>query len=233
MGDKRLRLLRHRLINGWPLFFMITGLTLGGMITGVIMIGFSTPESIVQLIRLSVRFASPWIFIAFSTSALVVLYPGSFSKWLLRNRRYTGLSFAAGFAWQAVFIAVLFALYPAYYWDELHKTIDLLGRSASYLFLFALTVTSFFPVRRRLSRTQWHWLHWIGIWYFWAAIWGTYVAQALSQNSKVADIAFTFLGLLALILRLAANFKSRVITSNRKGKVETITTKDEKVAPML
>ena len=92
MGDKRLRLLRHRLINGWPLFFMITGLTLGGMITGVIMIGFSTPESIVQLIRLSVRFASPWIFIAFSTSALVVLYPGSFSKWLLRNRRYTGLS---------------------------------------------------------------------------------------------------------------------------------------------
>ena len=26
MGDKRLRLLRHRLINGWPLFFMINRL---------------------------------------------------------------------------------------------------------------------------------------------------------------------------------------------------------------
>ena len=232
MRDQTLRLMRHRLINGWPLFFMIAGLTLGGMTAGMIVIGFSTPESIVQLIRLSVRFASPWIFIAFSTSALVLLYPGSVSKWLLRNRRYTGLSFAAGFVWQAVFIAVLFALYPAYYWDELHKTSDLLGRSASYVFLFALTLTSFFPVRQRLSRAQWHWLHLIGIWYFWAAIWGSYAEQALSQNSKVVDIVFSFLGLLALILRLAANFKSRAITSNRKRKVETVTTKDERVAPM-
>tara|TARA_B110000093_G_scaffold99650_1_gene107157 strand:+ start:1011 stop:1580 length:570 start_codon:yes stop_codon:yes gene_type:complete len=187
------------------------------MITGMVEIGFSTPESIVQLIRLSVRFASPWIFIAFSTSALALLYPGGFSKWLLRNRRYTGLSFAAGFVWQAVFIAVLFALYPAYYWDELHKTSDFLGRSASYLFLFTLTLTSFFPVRQRLSPAQWHWLHWIGIWYFWAAIWVSYAEQALSQNSKPVDIVFTFLGLLVLILRLFANFKSRAIRSNRKS----------------
>ena len=219
MRDQTLRLMRHRLINGWPLFFMIAGLTLGGMTAGMIVIGFSTPESIVQLIRLSVRFASPWIFIAFSTSALVLLYPGSVSKWLLRNRRYTGLSFAAGFVWQAVFIVVLFTLYPAYYWDELHKTSDLVGRSASYVFLFALTLTSFFPVRQRLSPAQWHWLHLIGIWYFWVAIWGSYAAQALSQNSKAVDVVFSFLGLLALILRLAANVKSRAITLSRKRKV--------------
>jgi hypothetical protein len=203
-------------LNGWPLFYLIALLTLGGMVAGMLIIGISSPEATVKLIRLSVQFASPWILIAFVTSALVTLFPGAISQWLLRNRRYTGLSFAAGFAWQAVFIAVLLYLYPAYYWDELHKTSDLVGRSLSYVFLLALTVTSFYPVRRKLSRGQWSWLHWVGIWYFWAAIWVSYTEQALSQNAKTIDVVFAVLGLLALILRLAANIKSRGVTADRK-----------------
>jgi hypothetical protein len=203
-------------LNGWPLFYLIALLTLGGMVAGMLTIDISSPEATVKLIRLSVQFASPWILIAFVTSALVTLFPGAISQWLLRNRRYTGLSFAAGFAWQAVFIAVLLDLYPAYYWDELHKTSDLVGRSLSYVFLLALTVTSFYPVRRKLSRGQWSWLHWVGIWYFWAAIWVSYTEQALSQNAKTIDVVFAVLGLLALILRLAANIKSRGVTADRK-----------------
>ena len=186
------------------------------MVAGMLIIGISSPEATVKLIRLSVQFASPWILIAFVTSALVTLFPGAISQWLLRNRRYTGLSFAAGFAWQAVFIAVLLDLYPAYYWDELHKPSDLVGRSLSYVLLLALTVTSFYPVRRKLSRGQWSWLHWVGIWFFLAAIWVSYTEQALSQNAKTIDVVFAVLGLLALILRLAANIKSRGVTADRK-----------------
>jgi len=210
-------LLQHRVLNGWPLFYLIALLTLGGMIAGMLIKGISSPEATVKLIRLSVQFASPWIFIAFVTSALVTLFPGAISQWLLRNRRYTGLSFAAGFAWQAVFIAVLLHLYPAYYWDELHKTSDLVGRSLSYVLLLALAVTSFYPVRRKMSRAQWHWLHLIGIWYFWAAIWVSYAEQALSQNAKTIDGVFVLLGLLVLILRLAAHFKTRGIIAIRKS----------------
>ena len=210
-------MLQHRVLNGWPLFYLIALLTLGGMIAGMLIIGISSPEATVKLIRLSVQFASPWIFIAFVTSALVTLFPGAISQWLLRNRRYTGLSFAAGFAWQAVFIAVLLHLYPAYYWDELHKTSDFVGRSLSYVLLLALAVTSFYPVRRKMSRAQWHWLHLIGIWYFWAAIWVSYAEQALSQNAKTIDGVFVLLGLLVLILRLAAHFKTRGIIAIRKS----------------
>lgn len=186
------------------------------MVAGMLIIGISSPEATVKLIRLSVQFASPWIYIAFVTTALTTFFPNAFSKWLLRNRRYTGLSFAAGFAWQAVFIAVLLDLYPAYYWDELHKTSDLVGRSLSYVLLLALTITSFYPVRRKLSRAQWSWLHWLGIWYFWAAIWVSYTEQSLSQNAKTIDVVFAVLGLLALVLRLAANIKSRGVTADRK-----------------
>jgi hypothetical protein len=44
----------------------------------------------------------------------------------------------------------------------------------------------------------------------------SYTEQALSQNAKTIDVVFAVLGLLALILRLAANIKSRGVTADRK-----------------
>jgi sulfoxide reductase heme-binding subunit YedZ len=202
-------LLQHRMLNGWPLFFLIAAWTLVGMMTGLVLIGISTPEATVKLIRLSVQFASPWIFIAFVTSALTQLFPGSVSKWLSRNRRYFGLSFASGFGWQAVFIAVLFALHASYYWEELHTPDGLAIRIVSYIFLIAMTVTSFFPVRRKMRSQHWRWLHLAGIWYFWAAIWTSYAGQALSSEAKTIDVVYTVMGLLVLILRVAAYLKTR------------------------
>jgi sulfoxide reductase heme-binding subunit YedZ len=209
-------LLQYRILNGWPLFFLIAVLTFAGMMAGLTLIGVSTPEAVVKLIILSVQFASPWIFVAFVTSPLVQLFPGSVPKWLARNRRYTGLSFAAGFGWQAVFIAVLLTMYPSYYWEELHNASDLLGRVASYILLVALTVTSFFPVRRKMRREHWRWLHLVGIWYFWVAIWASYAPAALSSDAKAIHIVYTVLGLLVLGLRIVAYQKTRAGKSIHK-----------------
>jgi sulfoxide reductase heme-binding subunit YedZ len=202
-------LLQHKTLNGWPLFFLIAAFTCAGIIAGMILIGISTPEATVSMIRLSVQFASPWVFIAFVTSPLAQLFPGSTSKWLSRNRRYFGLSFAAGFGWQAVFIAVLLTLYPAYYWEELHNATDLFLRMVSYIFLLALTVTSFFPVRRKMRPEHWRRLHLVGIWYFWLAIWASYAPAALSSDAKTIHIVYTALGLLVLVLRIVAYLKIR------------------------
>jgi sulfoxide reductase heme-binding subunit YedZ len=209
-------LLQYRILNGWPLFFLIAALTFAGMMAGLILIGVQTPEATVNLIRLSVQIASPWIYVAFVTSPLLQLFPGSVSKWLSRNRRYFGLSFAAGFGWQAVFIAVLLALYPAYYWEELHNATDLFLRMVSYVFLLALTVTSFFPVRRKMRREHWRWLHLVGIWYFWAAIWASYAPAALSSDANTISIVYTVVGLLALGLRIVAYQKTRAGKSIHK-----------------
>jgi DMSO/TMAO reductase YedYZ heme-binding membrane subunit len=207
-------LLQHQSLNGWPLFFLIAALTFAGMMLGLALIGVSTPEASVNMIRLSVQFASPWIFIAFVTSALQQFFPGSVSSWLARNRRYTGLSFAAGFGWQAVFIAVLFALHASYYWEVLHTPDGLFIRIVSYLFLIAMTLTSFFPVRRKMRPQHWRWLHLACIWYFWAAIWVSYAGQALSSAVKTIDVVYTVLGLLVLVLRIAAYLKTRARKSS-------------------
>ena len=212
-----MNLLQHPSLNGWPLFFLVAALTFAAIGIGLVIMGISTPEATVSMIRLSVQLASPWIFLAFVARPLVQLYPGSFSKWLLRNRRYTGLSFAAGFAWQAVFIAVLLALYPDYYWKVLHDTADLILRILSYIFLIALTVTSFHPVRRLMQPRSWRILHVAGVWYFWAAIWVSYAEGLLNDDVRVIAVFYGGAGISVLTVRLAAYLKNRSIPEMKRA----------------
>ena len=206
-----MNLLQHQSLNGWSLFYLVAALTFASIGIGLVITGIFTPEATVSMIRLSVQLASLWIFLAFVARPLVQLYPGSFSKWLLCNRRYIGLSFAAGFAWQAVFIAVLLALYPDYYWQVLHNTADLILRMLSYLLLLALTVTSFFPVRRAMRPKDWRVLHLVGVWYFWAAIWVSYAEGLLSGDTRIIAFVYVVAGLVVLTVRLAAYLKNRSI----------------------
>ena len=201
--------LRGRTLNGWSFFCLVAALTLAAVLIGLKTTGFATPEATVKMIRLSVQLASPWVFLAFIATPLSQLAPGEFANWLLRNRRYLGLAFAAGFGWQAGFIGVLLTRYNNYYWEELHNDLDLFLRLVSYVFLTALTVTSFFPVRRRMRREHWRYLHLVGIWYFWTAIWVSYAGQAASADAKAIDLIYTTLGLLALSLRIIASQKTR------------------------
>lgn len=198
------QVLQHKILNGWSFFFLITAFSAVVAAIGYSCIGVATPEATVDMIRHSVQIAAPWIFITFVASSLAQLFPGYFTKWLLRNRRYLGLSFAAGMGWQLVFIGVLFAEHAWYYWEVLHKPLDLLGRIGSYAVLFALTVTSFFPVRRRMRREHWNWLHLFGVWYFFLAIWLSYLSMAVTDEVKTIDIVYTVVGAAALIIRLTA-----------------------------
>ena len=204
MNASRGSLLRHPLLNGWPLFVVIAGLSFAIILAGLATIGTSTPEATVAMIRLSVQLASPWIYLAFVATALVQLFPSSFSTWLLRNRRYVGLSFAAGFGWQAVFIAVLLGLHGDYYATALHDTGEFVTRMLSYALLLALTVTSFFPVRRAMDPRHWRFLHRIGIWYFWAAIWVSYAETVMVGDTRLIAIVYTVTGLFVLAVRFAA-----------------------------
>ena len=199
------------MLNGWPLFYVIAGLSFAIILAGLAVAGTSTPETTVAMIRLSVQLASPWIYLAFVATALGQLFPSSFSSWLLRNRRYVGLSFAAGFGWQAVFILVLLGLHGDYYATVLHDTTEFISRMLSYVLLLALTVTSFFPVRRTMDPRHWRLLHLVGIWYFWAAIWVSYAETVMTGDTRVIAIVFVAAGLLVFTLRCAAYLKKRSV----------------------
>lgn len=207
--------LGNQLFNGWPLFWLIAALTFAAVLVGLATTGVATPLAVVEMIRFSVQLASPWVFLAFVASPLRQLAPGALANWMMRNRRYLGLSFAAGFGWQAVFIGVLLALYPDYYWQVLHSTADLILRVLSYLLLLALTITSFYPVRRAMRPRSWRILHLVGIWYFWAAIWVSYAGVLLTGDTRIIAIVYVIAGLIVLTVRLAAHLKNRSIPEVR------------------
>ncbi len=104
VGAKIDNILKSKRINGWNLFWLVTAPISLVMLLTMVRVDLSSAENVSSMIQLSVRIAVPWLFVAFAASSLQVVFPGSFSRWLLRNRKVIGLCFAAAMGWQLFFI---------------------------------------------------------------------------------------------------------------------------------
>lgn len=171
----------------------------------------SEPRDISALIQLSVRLAVPWLYIAFAASALATVWPGVASRWLLRNRRIIGLCFAAGMAWQLLFILWLVIGHSDYYRQEAYSVFDLAEQVPGYLLLFAMTLTSFRFGRSKLSARQWQLLHKGGIYFLWGVIWSTYWFELYYYSDiQLIDYIYYWMGFAAWLLRMLAWSKTRL-----------------------
>lgn len=197
--------MKHPALNGWPLFWLIsTPLSLAMLVATFASQPIDAP-AVSSLIQLSVRCAVPLLYIVFAASSVQVLWPGPYSLWLARNRKYLGLCFAAAMAWQAFFILWLVIAYTDYYVNEVYVLRDAIEGVVGYSFLIAMTVTTFMPVRRRMSPQSWKWLHKIGIYYLWAYAFSVYWWALFYYDSPGAlDYVFYWTGLGAWGLRAAA-----------------------------
>ena len=117
--------MKHRRLNGWSLFSLVVIPLSAAVLLEMARLDLADPQSISALIQLSVRLAVPWLYLAFAASSLAMVYPGSASRWLLRNRRIIGLCFAAGMAWQLLFICWLVFGHWGYYLQEAYSLYDL------------------------------------------------------------------------------------------------------------
>ena len=159
--------LKSDLFNGWNLFALIVIPMC--IANGIAMsrVDLSDPLAISGMIQFSVRLAVPWVFIAFASSSLVDLFPGNFTRWLLRSRRLIRLCFAAGMAWQLLFILWIVLGFWDYYINEAYSYFDLSEQIPGYLIILAMTITSFRFGRSKLSAKQWKALHKGGIYFLW------------------------------------------------------------------
>ena len=127
--------LKSKMINGWRLFWLITGPISLVMVLAMIRADLSTADGVSSMIQLAVRCAVPWLFVAFAASSVQVLFPGVFSRWLLRNRSYIGLSFAAAMGWQLTFILWLVNVHTDYYVNEVYVLSDVVEGVVGYSLL--------------------------------------------------------------------------------------------------
>ncbi|MDX1405603.1 MAG: hypothetical protein R3192_13735 [Woeseiaceae bacterium] len=199
-------------LNGWSLFRIVVIPMSIAVAMAMTVVDLGSPEGVSAMIQFSVRLAVPWLYIAFAASSLAIVFPGSFSRWLLRNRRIIGLCFASGMAWQLFFICWLVFGHWEYYLAEAHSYYDLAEQLPGYLVLFAMTLTSFSFGRNKLSRRQWQLLHKGGIYFLWGVVWSTYWFELYYYDDiQAIDYLYYWAGFAAWIVRVMAWSKKRIM----------------------
>ncbi len=199
------KVLKNRVVNGWSLFALVTVPISLVVLLEMTRVDLSRGEDISSLIQLSVRCSVPWLYLAFAASSLQSLFPGAFGRWLMRNRRIVGLCFAGGMAWQLVFILWMVIGFSSYYTQEVYLLSDILIQIPGYVFLIAMTVTTFMPVRRKLSAKAWRALHSTGIYFLWGTVWSTYWFELYYYGDvQVIDHIYYWAGFAVWGLRVAA-----------------------------
>jgi sulfoxide reductase heme-binding subunit YedZ len=208
------KVLRNKAINGWSLFWLISipiSLLLLATMAGT---DLSSGPGVSSMIQLSVRCAIPWLYLAFAASSINILFPGEGSRWLLRNRKIMGMCLAAAMAWQLLFILWMVGIYSDYYVEEVYAFTDALEGVVGYVFLFAMTVTTFKFGRSRITPKQWKYLHTTGIYFVWGYAWVVYWYQIFYYDSTlIIDYLYYWAGTLAWGLRIAAWTKKQILQS--------------------
>ncbi len=205
-------LLKSKMINGWNLFWLITTPISVVIVLTMTRLDLSGAEGVSSLIQLSVRFAVPWLYLVFAASAIQVIFPGLFSRWLLRNRKYIGLCLAVAMAWQLFFILWLTGVHTDYYVNEVYVLSDVVEGVIGYALLTAMVLTSFEFGRSRLTSKQWKLLHRSGIYWLWVYAWSVYWFNLFYYEEPAVTIDYIYYwgGLLAWGLRMSAWSKKRM-----------------------
>ena len=199
-------------LNSWPLLYVMIAINSAAVVVYLPFQELYSPLGVMEMIRFSVKCCVPFLYLAFVASSLNVLFPGTFSQWLLRNRRYFGLAFAAGMGWQLVFILWLVIGHWTYYIEEVYVLAILVPEVIGYIILTALTISSFHPVRNKMNYIAWRVLHWTGIYYLWYAMAYTYTSAILStENLPIIYYIHSAGGLLTYFMRVVAWIKLRTI----------------------
>ena len=203
-------LLAHKAINKWRLFWLIAIPMFITIVVTMMGADMSTASGVSSMIGFSVRLAVPFIFLVVAASSMQILFPGSFSKWWLRNRKYIGMCFAVAMSWQGLFIFIMSYFFRNYYFENVYLFRDELEGSIGYIFLPAMVVTSFHFGRKHLSSKQWKLLHKSGIYFLWAYPFSTYWwSLSYYQNPVPLDYVYYWCGFLAFAVRIAAWGKQR------------------------
>jgi hypothetical protein len=128
-------------LQGWRLTTLVTCLIVVGLLFNFGLAGWNAP-AIQQEIDATGRSSLILFEIAFKSSSLVSLWPTSFSRWTLRNRRWVGLSFASSHFIHLGLIVSMTVLFPDPFVSQQSMAQWVFdGLAYGFVFLMALTST--------------------------------------------------------------------------------------------
>ncbi|MEE9609399.1 MAG: hypothetical protein V3U03_16790 [Myxococcota bacterium] len=191
-----------RRLRGWPLVGW-AALAIGA-ICAAILTGVGSGEDGLRIaIRATARTSLLLFSAAFTASSLAQLWPSAASRWLLRNRRYLGVSFGVSHSYHALMIASLALLLG----DDFETgTQGLIFGGFAYVLLALMVATSFDRSAGWLGPLRWRRLHRFGAYYIWFIFAVTLLPRTLN-SPLYAFFSGVVLG--ASGLRVAARLRQR------------------------
>ncbi|PZO10885.1 MAG: hypothetical protein DCF27_00540 [Lysobacteraceae bacterium] len=156
-------------------------------------------------VRLTARSSALLFLLAFGAAAATALWPGRFTKWTLRNRRYLGLAFTASHTIHAATFISLANLSTELGSQVLSTNMLVVG-GIGYLFIYALAATSSDTAQAVLGMRWWRRLHLVGTHWLWLQFLISFVKHA-SEHPE--DWIGVILVLAVMAMRVAARVKTR------------------------
>ena len=190
--------------GNWKLTYIAVGLSMGWFI-GVFLLNGFDELSVRSNIRWSARFSVICFCLAFGASAFHRLAQNSVSTWLLKNRKYLGISFAIIHLIHLLFLALLH-----YYFHQVfveRSIIELALGGLAYVFILLMLLTSFNPIKKLMSQSTWTILHTLGGYWILIVFSNSIIGRVVS--GKYAYLPLAILLISVFLLRLFALFKKR------------------------
>ena len=149
--------------EGWRLFALLT-LILTVLCAGIAgMRGFEV-EGARMVVRFTARTSLLFFCLAFGAAALARLWPNGWTRWLRRNRRQLGVTFATSHALHAIAIVAFADMDPAGFATATSPASFVFG-GIGYAIIIAMTATSFDRSAAALGPRAWRTLHLVGGYY--------------------------------------------------------------------
>lgn len=144
-------------------------------------------EGVRVVVRATARTSLIFFAAAFAATGLRRLWRAPATAWLIRNRRYVGLSFAVSHAIHMAAILTLVATVPGFAADVSRTTI--IGGGTAYVLIALMALTSNDTAVRRLGRWRWRALHLTGLWVVFGIFVSSYLGRAVHNPNYIPHAA--------------------------------------------
>jgi len=185
---------RQHWFEGWRLFAVLAATLIALAVWIAAMRQFEV-DGVRMVIRFTARTSLALYCLAFSAGALARLWSNGWTRWLRRNRRHIGLSFATSHAIHAVAIACFAATAPADFMAATSVASYAFG-GIGYACIMAMSATSFDRAAAALGPRRWRILHLACGYYLWFQF-------MVSFGKRIPDMPVYALFLLPLLAVMA------------------------------
>jgi sulfoxide reductase heme-binding subunit YedZ len=187
---------------GWPIVRWST-LVVVGLMAAILGVDGVNEAGLRATVRTSAQTSFVLFTSAFSASSLYAMWPAPLTRWMRRNRRYLGVSFAAShFIHLIAIVALAVRLGDQFKADP----VTVGGGGLAYVFIAAMTATSFDRTAAWIGPRAWRRLHTTGSYYVWFIFFTSYAPRALTS---LWYTPFVFILLAVIGLRFVVRLRSR------------------------